>query len=240
MPERLQKWIAQTGACSRRQAEEWIRAGRVTVNGAPAVLGQSVESGRDEVCLDGRPLRPSSGKLVYIMLNKPRGCVSTVKDDRGRPTILDNLDGVDRRVYPIGRLDMDSQGLLLLTDDGALTKALTHPSHNVIKEYQVRVVGDVDDALPILRGPMSLDGRPLKPCRIRVLKKAEDSSLLLFAISEGRNRQIRRMCEAASLRVVRLRRISEGGVRLGSLPEGSWRYLTQAEVEALYKAAGMQ
>ncbi len=240
MSERLQKWIAETGACSRRQAEEWIRAGRVTVNGALAVLGQCVTPGQDHVCLDGRALRSREESRVYIMLNKPRGYVCTVMDDRGRRTIMELVADAGRRLYPIGRLDMYSQGLLLLTDDGALTGALTHPSHDVEKEYQVRVVGDLETALPILRGPMSLDGRALKPCRIRVLKKSEDSTLLLFTITEGRNRQIRRMCEAAGLRVVRLRRISEGGVRLGDLPEGAWRHLSQGEIDTLFKAAGMQ
>ena len=237
MAERLQKWIAQTGVCSRRQAEERIRAGRVAVNGAPAVLGQQIDPEHDVVSMDGQPLQPPSADMVYIMLNKPRGYLCTAQDDRGRQTVMDLIGGVPQRVYPIGRLDMYSQGLLLLTNDGALTKALTHPSHDVGKEYQVRVVGDLDAALEILRGPMSLDGRPLKPCRIQVLNRAADSSLLLFILYEGRNRQIRRMCEEAGLRVVRLRRVAEAGVRLGDLAEGQWRYLTEEEVACLRTSA---
>ncbi len=237
---RLQKWIAQTGACSRRQAEERIWEGRVTVNGAPAVLGQSVDPERDHVLLDGRPLASSEEEKVYIMLNKPRGYVCTAADEKGRRTVLELVKGIPQRLYPVGRLDMYSEGLLLLTNDGEITKALTHPGHDIEKEYQVRVTGELDFALPILRGPMILDGKPLKPCRIRVLNKAEDSSLLQFALTEGRNRQIRRMCEAAGLRVVRLRRVSEGGLRLGDLREGEWRPLTAQEIGSLRQRAGLQ
>ena len=240
MTERLQKCIAQSGACSRRQAESWIREGRVTVNGESAVLGQSVDPATDRICIDGRPLELSESEMVYIMLNKPRGYVSTVQDERGRKTIMELVSDVGERLYPVGRLDMYSQGLLLMTNDGTLTKALTHPSHDVKKEYQVRVVGDVSNALDVLRAPMSLDGVPLKRCSVRVLSRSDDSWLLLFGISEGRNRQIRRMCEIAGLRVVRLRRVSEGGVRLGNLQEGKWRYLTQEEVDALYSVAELQ
>ena len=142
MTERLQKCIAQSGACSRRQAESWIREGRVTVNGESAVLGQSVDPAIDRICIDGRPLELSESELVYIMLNKPRGYVSTVQDERGRKTIMELVSDVGERLYPVGRLDMYSQGLLLMTNDGTLTKALTHPSHDVKKEYQVRVVGE--------------------------------------------------------------------------------------------------
>ena len=231
MAERLQKRIAETGLCSRRQAEAMIAAGRVTVNGAPAVLGMSTEP-EDIVCLDGKPIGVRPEKC-YIMLNKPRGFVTTAQDEKGRPTVLSLLSGLETRVYPVGRLDMFSEGLLLLTNDGELTKFLTHPSHRVVKQYQVRVCGDVDAGLRVLRAPMELDGRPLSPCRVRVLHRSGESTLLLFEITEGRNRQIRRMCEKASLRVVRLRRIAEGGVRLGDLPEGQWRHLTPEEVGML-------
>lgn len=239
MTERLQKWIAQTGACSRRQAEERIRNGRVTVNGAPAVLGQSVDPAQDTICLDGRQLASNLEQMVYIMLNKPRGYVCSASDERGRKTVMELVGDVGQRIYPVGRLDMYSQGLLLMTNDGALTKALTHPSHDVKKEYQVRVAGKAEKALDVLRGPMELDGRPLKPCRVRVLSSSESSTLLLFEISEGRNRQIRRMCENAGLQVVRLRRISEGGVRLGTLQEGAWRHLTQQEIDTLRRSANL-
>lgn len=232
MAERLQKWIAQTGLCSRRQAEDMIREGRVSVNGAPAVLGQSIEPALDSVFVDGQALSLPQSK-TYIMLNKPRGYVTTTSDEKGRPTVMELVKDVGERIYPVGRLDMFSEGLLLLTNDGELTKLLTHPSHGAEKQYQVRVVGNLDAALPVLRGRIVLDGRPLKPCRIRVLKQSEDSSLLHFCITEGRNRQIRRMCEIAGLRVVRLRRIAEAGLRLDDLPEGHWRYLTADEIQRL-------
>ena len=232
MTERLQKWIAQTGVCSRRRAEELISSGRVTVNGCPAQLGMSVDPEHDSIELDGKLLAVRE-ELVYIMLNKPRGYVTTARDERGRKTVMDLIGDVGVRLYPVGRLDMYSQGLLLLTNDGALTKALTHPSHEAEKQYQVRVVGDTDTALKILRRPMELDGRPLKQSRISVISRDADSALLLFTISEGRNRQIRRMCEIAGLRVVRLRRIAEAGLQLGDLPEGKWRYLTETEIRQL-------
>lgn len=229
MAERLQKWIAQTGVCSRRRAEELISSGRVAVNGVTAQLGMSVDPETDRIELDGRELAVRE-ELVYIMLNKPRGYVTTASDEKGRKTVMDLLGDVNVRLYPVGRLDMYSQGLLLMTNDGELTKALTHPAHEAEKEYQVRVVGDIEHALQILRAPMELDGRALKPFHLRVIRREADSSLLLFTISEGRNRQIRRMCEAAGLRVVRLRRTAEAGLRLGDLQEGKWRYLTASEV----------
>ncbi len=235
MAERLQKWIAQTGVCSRRKAEELIASGRVTVNGCAAQLGASVDPERDEIALDGKRLAVRE-RLVYIMLNKPRGYVTTAHDEQGRKTVMELIGDVGVRLYPVGRLDMYSQGLLLLTNDGALTKALTHPAHETEKQYQVRVVGALEPALKILRGPMALDGRPLKQSRISVLSRDAESSLLRFTITEGRNRQIRRMCEIAGLRVVRLRRIAEAGLRLGELPEGQWRYLTDEELRKL-KAA---
>ena len=235
MPERVQKLIAQAGLASRREAEAWITAGRVRINGVPAVLGQTADPERDTILVDGVPLSGSE-KKVYIMLNKPRGYVCTARDEKGRRTVLELVGDVGVRIWPVGRLDMFSQGLLLLTNDGELTRRLTHPSHGAEKVYQVRVTGDADAALPVLRGPMSLDGRPLKPCRVRLLHREADSALLLFAITEGRNRQIRRMCALAGLQVVRLRRIREAGLQLGDLPEGRWRYLTAAEVESLQRS----
>ena len=232
MTERLQKLISAAHVASRRTAEQMILDGRVTVNGAVAELGQRADPAVDTVMVDGRPLRFSEAH-TYILLNKPRGYVTTARDERGRKTVMDLIGDVGVRLYPVGRLDMYSQGLLLLTNDGALTKALTHPSHKAEKQYQVRVVGDTDTALKILRRPMELDGRPLKQSRISVISRDADSTLLLFTISEGRNRQIRRMCEIAGLRVVRLRRIAEAGLQLGDLPEGKWRYLTDTELDSI-------
>lgn len=232
MAERLQKYIARMGFCSRRRAEELIAEGRVTVDGIPAEIGISVEPGHSEIKIDGKMIAVEE-ELIYIMLNKPRGYVTTTQDERGRKTVMELVQDVGTRVYPVGRLDMFSEGLLLLTNDGALTKYLTHPSHDVEKQYLTRVVGDIRRAEAVLHAPMSLDGRPLKPFRFRVLKETDSSALLHFTISEGRNRQIRRMCEAAGLRVVRLRRIAEGKLQLGELPVGKWRFLTTEEISGL-------
>ena len=232
--ERLQKYIAETGFCSRRQAEALIEQGRVSVDGTPAYLGMTIEPGTCRVAIDGKTVGREE-RQVYIMLNKPRGYVTTTSDEKGRHTVMELVGDVGVRLYPVGRLDMFSQGLLLLTNDGALTKFLTHPSHDLEKKYQVRVTGDLEKGLSVLQAPMSLDGKPLKPCRIRVLNVGKDSALLMFCISEGRNRQIRRMCEIAGLQVVRLRRVQEAGLSLGDLPEGKWRYLTGEEIARLKK-----
>jgi 23S rRNA pseudouridine2605 synthase len=228
MRERLQKLLSAAGVCSRRQAEELIAAGRVRVNGAPAVLGQSADPGTDTITVDGAPL-PRGGARVCLMLNKPRGYVTTLRDEKGRPTVAELVRGVGERVYPVGRLDMDSDGLLLLTNDGALANALTHPAHEIRKTYRTEVAGDVSRALPILRAPMEIDG-------VRVLAdgvEAAEEGTLYITIHEGRNRQVRKMCAAAGLTVRRLTRISEGPLTLGELPLGQWRMLTENEFAAL-------
>ena len=232
MSERLQKRIAAAGLMSRRAAEECIAAGRVTVNGRVARLGEQVEE-TDEIRVDGRAL-PRGGDKVYIMLNKPRGYVTTLHDEKGRRDVTELLDGLGTRVYPVGRLDMDSEGLLLLTNDGDFANALMHPSHEVEKRYEVRVRGTVTDAaLDVLRQPMELDGYTIRPARIERLETLPDGARLAVTIHEGRNRQVRRMCEEAGLTVVRLRRVSEGSLRLGGLRTGCWRPLTEAELAAL-------
>ncbi len=232
MSERLQKRIAAAGLMSRRAAEERIAAGRVTVNGRVARLGEQVEE-TDEIRVDGRAL-PRGGDKVYIMLNKPRGYVTTLHDEKGRRDVTELLDGLGTRVYPVGRLDMDSEGLLLLTNDGDFANALMHPSHEVEKRYEVRVRGTVTDAaLDVLRQPMELDGYTIRPARIERLETLPDGARLAVTIHEGRNRQVRRMCEEAGLTVVRLRRVSEGSLRLGGLRTGCWRPLTEAELAAL-------
>ena len=228
MEERLQKLISSCGLASRRMAEAWITAGRVTVNGVPAQLGDRADLDRDRVEVDGVPLRPGEAR-TYLMLYKPRGCVTTLSDEKGRKTVAALASGCGRRVWPVGRLDLDSEGLLLLTDDGALTQRLIHPSHEVEKEYHVQVEGDVAAALPVLRGPMELDGIPLHPARVEEL----GPGLLSVVIHEGRNRQVRRMCAAAGLRVRRLKRVREGALRLGTLPPGKWRRLTAEELRLL-------
>ena len=229
MEERLQKILSARGVASRRTAEEYLSAGRVTVNGAPAKVGDRADPERDEIRVDGRLLPGPLSRRTYVMLNKPRGYVTTLSDEKGRKTVAELVAGCGARVWPVGRLDLDSEGLLLLTDDGALTQRLLHPSHEVEKEYRVWVAGDVDAALPVLRGPMALDGVPLHPARVEKLGEG----VLSVVIHEGRNRQVRRMCAAAGLSVRRLKRVREGGLCLGELPPGKWRALTAEELRRL-------
>ncbi len=232
MEERLQKLISAAGIASRRQAEAYIKAGRVTVNGAVARLGDRADVRRDEICLDGTPVKPAE-RLVYLMLNKPRGYVTTLADEKGRKTAAQLVAGCGARVYPVGRLDMDSEGLLLFTNDGGLANRLLHPRNQVEKEYQVQVRGNWKAALPILRGPMALDGCPLAPARVELLEGRGRIARMTFVIHEGKNRQIRRMCEAAGVQVLRLKRVREGSLELGDLPPGAWRSLTPEELEKL-------
>ena len=221
MEERLQKLISSCGLASRRTAEAWITAGRVTVNGVPAQLGDRADLDRDRVEVDGVPLRPG-GDRTYLMLYKPRGCVTTLSDEKGRKTVAALASGCGRRVWPVGRLDLDSEGLLLMTDDGALTNQLLHPRHQVEKEYLVWVTGDVDRALPILTGPLELDGTSGEVTQLSVV------------IRQGKNRQVRRMCALAGLEVTRLKRIREGDLWLDrSLKPGQWRPLTAEELALL-------
>ena len=228
MEERLQKLLSAAGVCSRRTAEDYIEAGRVTVNGRAAKLGDKADLSRDIVALDGVELGPVP-EPVYLMLNKPRGYVSTLSDEQGRRTAAELVSDCGLRVWPVGRLDLDSEGMLLFTNDGALTHRLLHPSHEVDKQYLVMVTGDIETALPILSGPMSLDGVALAPAQIDRL----GPNLLSVVIHEGRNRQIRRMCAQAGLTVKALRRVREGSLQLGGLKLGTWRFLTQEEIELL-------
>ncbi len=231
MEERLQKLISSSGLASRRTAEEWITAGRVTVNGRPARLGDRADLQRDRVEVDGVPLRREA-RRTYLMLNKPRGYVTTLSDEKGRRTVAALVSGCGRRVWPVGRLDLDSEGLLLMTDDGELTQTLLHPSHQVEKEYLVWVAGDVDRALPILSGPMELDGEPLAPTQVRQGRTSGEVTQLSVVIRQGKNRQVRRMCAQAGLEVRRLKRIREGELWLDrNLKPGQWRPLTAAEVD---------
>lgn len=233
MEERLQKLISACGLASRRAAEEWIAAGRVTVNGEKARLGDRADLDRDAVLVDGRPLEPGGGR-TYLMLNKPRGYVTTLSDEKGRRTVAQLVEGCGVRVWPVGRLDMDSEGLLILTDDGAVTQRLLHPSHEVEKEYLVWVTGNVNKALPILSAPMELDGEPLAPARVRRGRDSGGVHQLSVTIHQGKNRQVRRMCAQAGLEVLRLKRIREGGLSLDrTLKAGQWRTLTGEERLAL-------
>lgn len=232
MEERLQKLLSSAGVTSRRSAEEYIQAGRVTVNGRRAVLGEKADPDRDDIRVDGRPLRAPE-RRTYLMLHKPRGFVTTLSDEKGRRTVAELVARCGARVWPVGRLDLDSEGLLLMTDDGDLTHRLTHPSHEVEKEYRVRVRGDVDAALPVLTGPMELDGQALRPARVRVLNRTPGGGTLSITIHEGKNRQVRRMCAAAGLEVAALKRVREGTLTLGGLKPGEWRRLTREELRAL-------
>ena len=233
MEERLQKLISACGLASRRTAEGWIIAGRVTVNGQRAQLGDKADLDRDLVEVDGRALTPG-GDRVYLMLHKPRGYVTTLSDEKGRKTVAALVSDCPARVWPVGRLDMDSEGLLIMTDDGALTNRLLHPSHEVEKEYLVWVTGDVKRAVPVLSTPMELDGEQLSPARVRQGRSSGGVTQLSIVIHQGKYRQVRRMCAHAGLTVLRLKRVREGGLNLDrTLKPGQWRYLTPQEVLSL-------
>ncbi|WP_295858875.1 pseudouridine synthase [uncultured Oscillibacter sp.] len=232
MEQRLQKLIAAAGLCSRRRAEEWLEAGRVTVNGRAARVGDKADPERDDVRLDGAPLQRQAHS-VCILLNKPRGYVTTLSDERGRPTVAELVRGVPERVYPVGRLDMDSEGLLLLTNDGALTQRLLHPSFRIDKTYEVDVSGFQPDSAAVLSAVRELDGESVSPAQVTVLSRSGERARLSVVIHEGKNRQIRRMCAQCGLTVRRLRRVQEHTLTLGSLPPGKWRYLTREELDAL-------
>jgi len=227
--ERLQKLIASAGLCSRRKAEELILAGKVTVNGCPAALGDSADPDRDTVCVEGVPV-PKAAQRTVIVLNKPAGYVTTMQDEKGRKCVSNLVKAVPARVYPVGRLDMFSEGLLLMTDDGRMANILEHPSHAVEKEYLVRVEGDRSRDYGRLEGPVSLDGVTLT-ARVKLLSPGDNSTLLSVTITQGRNRQIRRMCQAVGMRVLKLKRIREGEITLKDLKPGQWRPLTQEELD---------
>lgn len=233
MTERLQKILASRGLCSRRAAEQWITAGRVSVNGQIAQLGQSADPDVDEILLDGEPI-PSGGKYVYIMLHKPRGFVTTLSDEQGRANVTQLVD-CGCRVYPIGRLDMDSEGLLLLTNDGDFANHLMHPKEEVEKIYEVWVEHFEPGKETLLSRAIELDGYTIRPPKVQMIAARGNSARIHITIHEGRNRQVRRMCQAAGLHVTRLRRIAEGAVSLGDLPKGKWRYLTELEIAHLKK-----
>ena len=233
MKERIQKVLAQAGLCSRRAAEEMIRQGRVTIDGRRAELGEQADPARQKIAVDGKPVAAAE-KKVYLMLNKPRGYVSTAHDERGRKTVTDLVRGCGARVYPVGRLDYDSEGLLLMTNDGALTQKLTHPSHEVGKTYQVTVRGDLS-RVPALGQPMKIDGYEIAPATVFILSQQDEhTARLSMTIHEGRNRQIRKMCEQVGLDVRRLKRLAVGDLTLDrGLAPGKWRELTEEEVAYL-------
>ena len=228
MTERLQKILSARGVASRRAAEQMILDGRVRVNGTIAVLGQTADGDADEILVDGQPI-PAGTQPVYIMLHKPRGFVTTLSDEQGRRTAAELVADCGVRVYPVGRLDLSSEGLLLFTNDGAFADKLMHPKHQVDKTYLAWVSDFSDEAFQRLKKPIELDGYRIRAPKLRIVKPG----LIEITIHEGRNRQVRRMCEAAGMHVTRLRRIREGSLSLGDLSPGKWRYLTEAEVTAL-------
>ena len=287
MKERVQKIISAAGLCSRRRAEEWIVQGKVTVNGGLARLGDTADPETDLVLIDGKPLPAVPAETVTVLLYKPRGVVTTLSDEKGRQTVAELLPPALGRLYPVGRLDQFSEGLLLMTNDGALAQRLTHPAGEVRKTYRLWVSGWHEGALALLRRPIVLDGRRIKPPEVRLLwvreatgsrqqatekafplrgrcpsahtgadevaqrqasafdqalysfsgdaslREEKRTALLEITIHEGRNRQIRRMAEAAGLKTTRLQRIAEGPISLGDLKSGQWRYLTEAELRQL-------
>ena len=232
MKERLQKLIASAGLCARRTAEEWIAAGRVCVNGAVASLGDRADPETDTVTVDGAPL-PGKPGAVYLMLNKPRGYVTTLSDEYGRRTAAELVADCGVRVYPVGRLDRDSEGLLLFTNDGELAQRVLHPRHQVDKVYLVTVRGDIRGAAERLMAITQLDGEPIAPAQAAEVARHEGQAMLRVTIHQGKNRQVRRMCAQIGLHVVRLQRIQEDSLLLGDLPAGKWRYLTDQELQGL-------
>ena len=232
MKERLQKLLSGAGLCSRREAEKWILAGRVTVNGSTAGLGDGADLDTDTVCVDGKPVGRRTPS-VTVLLNKPAGYVTTMHDEQGRKTVAELVRNVGVRVYPVGRLDLNSCGALLMTSDGETARVMTHPSHEVDKVYHVTVRGDLERGLPVLRESAVLDGVRTRPAKVRVLRENPYGTVLEITIHEGRNRQIRRLCEAAELTVTRLCRVAVGEIRLGDLAPGKWRRLTPQELSYL-------
>ena len=235
----MQKLISQSGICSRRAAEELILKGNVKINGVTAILGSSADPAVDDIEVEGKKLVLEE-KHVYIMLNKPRGYVTTLSDDAGRKTVKELIKEVPVRVFPVGRLDMHSEGLLLMTNDGDLTYKLTHPKHEVYKEYLVKLT--YDDGIPqetpdkTLSRPLTLDGVKLLPARCKLIEKIDEKSFIItVSIREGKNRQIRRMCAACGYTVNSLKRVSVGDLKLGQLSVGNYRYLNDSEIEYLKK-----
>ena len=232
MKVRIQKIISARGVASRRKSEEMILSGRVACNGIPCTLGDTADPELDTITVDGTPI-PMEGERVYIMLNKPRGFVTTLSDEKGRKNAAQLVADCGKRVYPVGRLDMDSEGLLLFTNDGTFANELMHPKHEVNKTYSVTVLDYSPDGLEKLKRPITIDGYTIRTPEVSLKTQHGGKAELLVTIHEGRNRLVRRMCAAAGMRVIRLVRIREGALSLGDLPKGRWRYLTEEEIQSL-------
>lgn len=230
---RLQKYLSQCSVASRRKAEELIAEGRVKINGRKAVLGDKVDPVHDKVLVCGKPIHNNDAKM-YIMLHKPRGFVTTLSDEQGRKCVADLVADAGVRLFPVGRLDRNSEGLLLMTNDGEFSNFLTHPKRHVSKVYRVTVRGKVtDDQIDKMAVGMKLEEFETLPCDISYIEKHEDRTVLRFVLYEGKNREIRKLCEAVGLTVIRLKRTEIAGIKLGMLPQGRWRELTEKEVKRL-------
>ncbi len=237
---RLQKYLSECGVASRRKAEDLILAGKVKVNGKPASIGDKVDPARDTVVIAGKKIKKINKKNTYIMLHKPRGFITTLSDEMGRKCVAQLIEDVGTRVYPVGRLDRDSEGLLLLTDDGDFANALTHPTRHVPKSYRVTIRPTItDEQITALTTGIEIDGRMTLPSEVRVLEKKEGRVVIEIIIYEGRNRQIRKMCDSLGLEVARLKRTQIGSVKLGMLKQGDWRNLTEEEVHKLTVASSI-
>lgn len=237
---RLQKFMAEQGIASRRKSEDLIRTGKVKVNGHIAVIGQKINPKKDLVTVGKQKIvPPKTRNMIYIMLNKPRGYVTTVSDEYDRKTVMDLIPDIKERIYPVGRLDKDSEGLLIMTNDGSFTNCLTHPSHGLAKVYRVTVRPAVDDEILYnLRNGIVIDGRKTAPADVTVLTEEENRVVLEFVLHEGRNREIRKMCESQGLEVARLKRTAVGSLKLGVLSQGKYRELTEQEVKKLLRSVG--
>lgn len=235
---RLQKFISTAGIMSRRAAEKEIEAGRIKVNGQTAELGQKIIPGKDRVTYKGQSIEiKQNDRKVYIMLNKPRGYVTTLSDDKSRKCVAELVEDVGTRVYPVGRLDMDSEGLLLLTNDGDLANKLMHPRHRIPKIYHVKVKGEItSEQLKALGKPMIIDDYEILPVACDIVTRKDNYTVIRMELYEGRNRQIRKMCEQTELEITKLQRVAIGNIKLGDIPPGNWRNLTKSQVEYLKKA----
>lgn len=239
---RLQKFMADSGIASRRKSEELIAGGKVKVNGRVASIGDKVDPKHDTVTVSGQKvIRTKQKDYKYIMLHKPRGFITTMSDEMDRKCVAQLIEDVDVRVYPVGRLDRDSEGMLLFTNDGEFANAMTHPSKHVSKTYRVTIRPSInEEQITALTTGIMIDGRRTLPAEVRVISKQEGRVVLEIILTEGRNREIRKMCEALGLEVARLKRIAVGSVKMGMLKQGDWRDLSEDEVRKLKIAAGMK
>ncbi len=231
---RLNKYISDCGLMSRRSAEKEIESGNITVNGERVEVGRKILPGIDKVAYKGKPVTKSTDKKIYVMLYKPRGYVTTMSDEQGRKSIPELVSDVPARVYPCGRLDMDSEGLLLLTNDGDVAQALMHPRNHVEKIYHVKVKGEIEqEKIKALNSPMIIDGSKIAPVKVSIISRRDGETALKFVLTEGRNRQIRKMCEQVDVEIKRLKRIAIGEINIGMLTPGRWKYLNHNETEYL-------